>query len=231
LKTAAIITAGGLGSRFGGALPKQFLKVHGKPVLSHVVTRFESNNLIDAIYLSVPENYLTSCLIECLNPFEFKKIKDVVRGGKERADSVFNCLKVVDDTYDLVLIHDAVRIFVTDKMIAESIEAANLFGASVCAIPLKDTIKKVNSELFVSNTLNRDNIYCIQTPQTFERKLIVESYEQAGNQKVQFTDDASIVEEFGKTRKVKIVSGSVFNFKITTMEDLELAEFFLKAGF
>jgi 2-C-methyl-D-erythritol 4-phosphate cytidylyltransferase len=229
LSTVAIITAGGKGSRLGGKTVQQFISVERKPILSHVISRFEACELIDAIYIAVPEDLIEICIEKCIKPFQFLKVKKIIAGGKERSDSVYNCLKVVDDNCKIVIIHDGVRLFVTDSMIEESINAATEHGASICAIPLHDTIKSVSEDLFIKEHRNRDGIYCVQTPQAFKKDLIFDAYEQAGIARSKFTDDSLFIEKYSKC-KIKVVLGSIFNIKITKEEDLQMASLFLRAG-
>ncbi|MBU1627151.1 2-C-methyl-D-erythritol 4-phosphate cytidylyltransferase [bacterium] len=229
MSTAAIITAGGKGSRFGGEITKQFITIEGKSILSHVISRFDSCDLIDAVYIAVPEKSIQNCIDKCIEPFKFQKVKKVIPGGKERSDSVYNCLEVVDESYEIVVIHDGVRIFVSDTMIQDSINAAKKYGASICAIPLRDTIKSVSKKLFIRETKVRDNIFCVQTPQAFKRELILKAFKKAGLSRGNFTDDSSFIEKYTSC-KVKVVKGSIFNLKITEEEDLLIARLFLRAG-
>jgi len=230
LKVAVIISAGGKGSRFGGKVTKQFITVEGKPILSHVISRFETSELVNLIFVAVPEDSIKLCMNKCIEPFHFQKVIEVIPGGKERSDSVFNCLKQLDGSVDLVMIHDGVRIFVTHYMIKESVEKAAECGSSVCAIPLSDTIKVITKNRYVKQTRSREGIYCMQTPQTFKRDIIVDAYEKAGVARSGFTDDSSIVEEYTDC-KTKIIDGHKFNIKITSEEDLEMARIFLRAGY
>jgi len=230
VKTAVIIAAGGRGARFGGELSKQFVSIEGKPILTHVISRFESCDLVDGIYLVVPKETVQFCLEKCVAPFQFQKIVKIVNGGEERSDSVYNCLQALDDDIDLVLIHDGVRIFVTRKMIEDSIKSAMKHGAAICAIPLTDTIKSISKDLFVKDTHERKDIFCVQTPQAFKASLIKEAYRKAGPSRKELTDDSSFVERFSRN-KVKVVNGSTFNIKITSLDDLYTARLFLRAGY
>jgi 2-C-methyl-D-erythritol 4-phosphate cytidylyltransferase len=229
LSTAAIITAGGKGTRLGGKILKQFVSVERKPILSHVISRFEASDLIDAIYVAVPEDSIKICTDKCIKPFHFLKVMKIIAGGKERSDSVYNCLKEIDESHEIVVIHDGVRLFVTDSMIEESINAAKEYGASICAIPLHDTIKYVSKDLFIKEHRERESVYCVQTPQAFKKDLILDAYEEAGSKRSDFTDDSSFIEKYSSC-KIKVVPGSIFNFKITKEEDLFIASLFLRAG-
>ena len=186
--------------------------------------------MVDAIYVVVPEEAINVCTDKCIEPFQFQKVVKIVAGGNQRSDSVYNGLKQIDDSFDIVVIHDGVRIFVNKSMIENSINAAIEYGASSCAVPLNDTIKLAKEDLFVGETRNRNGIFCMQTPQTFKRDLIIQAYNKAGVSRSSYTDDTSFLQEFS-SYKIKIVDGSKFNIKITSEEDLEIARLFLRAGY
>jgi 2-C-methyl-D-erythritol 4-phosphate cytidylyltransferase len=239
---AAIIVAAGAGARMGNQpVPKQFLKVAGVPILSHTLRRFEDCPAIDHIILVVRGEDRRTCK-QLISGISAEKVEAIVAGGKERQDSVFNGLLRVNQQTDVVLIHDAVRIFITEEIITTSIQYARKYGASVTAVPAKDTIKKVpahtsaphmhdestrdDEHLFVSETLDRKELWHVQTPQTFQYKLILSVYKKAREVGIQGTDDAMLAEHFG--HPVKIVYGSYRNIKITTPDDLLIAEAFLR---
>jgi 2-C-methyl-D-erythritol 4-phosphate cytidylyltransferase len=238
---AAIIVAAGTGSRMGThSVPKQFLKIGGVPILAHTLKKFEDFSRIDQILLVTRRDDQGACE-NLIKEIGAQKIVALVEGGKERQDSVFNGLLHLNQETEIVLIHDAVRMFVSEPILAESIRSARKYGASVTAVPVKDTIKKVTTHpaesqehdefacddgLFVLETLNRQELWQIQTPQTFQYDLIFAIHQKAREIGFYGTDDAMLVEHFG--HPVKIVSGSYRNIKITTPDDLLIAEAFVR---
>ena len=229
---AAIIVAAGTGSRMGTQpVPKQFLEIAGVPILGHTLQKFEHSPAITQILLVTRPEDRVACerLIKASGA---QKITALVEGGKERQDSVFNGLLHLNPETEIVLIHDAVRMFVTKEIITASIRDARKYGASVTAVPVKDTIKHVaprTSEMdagFVVKTLNRTELWQVQTPQTFQYDLICAIHQKARQLGFYGTDDAMLAEHFG--HPVKIVYGSYRNIKITTPDDLLIAKAFLR---
>ena len=212
-------------------VPKQFLEIAGVPILGHTLQKFEHSPAITQILLVTRPEDRVACerLIKASGA---QKITALVEGGKERQDSVFNGLLHLNPETEIVLIHDAVRMFVTKEIITASIRDARKYGASVTAVPAKDTIKQVaprTSEMdagFVVKTLNRTELWQVQTPQTFQYDLICTIHQKARQLGFYGTDDAMLVEHFG--HPVKIVYGSYRNIKITTPDDLLIAEAFLR---
>ena len=149
------------------------------------------------------------------------KVNEILPGGKERQDSIYNAVKRLPKEIDLVLVHDGVRPFVTGDLILRTIEAAKTYGAAVAAVPVKDTIKEAKEDL-LTNTLDRKHLYSIQTPQGFHRDILVRAYEEAYQKNIYGTDDAFLVEKTGQ--KVYVVKGNYFNIKITTLEDMVFGE-------
>lgn len=240
----AILLAAGTGSRMGqGPLPKQFFPVGGIPILAHTLRRFEQVEMIDAIILVARRQDHSRCQ-EIIAQYGITKISDLVEGGKERQDSVWHGLQKVHPHTNIVLIHDVVRMFVTPAIITAVIDAAQKYRACVTAVPVKDTIKRaerqsvvsMNSavlgtspseqDFFVAETLDRNVLWQIHTPQAFQYPFIRDIHQQA--QKIGFygTDDAILAEHFGYP--VNIVHGSYRNIKITTPDDLLIAEAFLQ---
>lgn len=214
MKTVAIITAAGQGKRMGS--PKQFIKIGGRPMLWWTLSVFQKTKAIDEIILVVNAEEKNQT-----KGFKFSKIKKVVAGGRERQDSVNNGLKALPENTEIVVIHDGARPLVTAGMIEAAIHQAKKHGAAVVGVPVKDTIKLVNPKPgTVNRTLQRDRVWAAQTPQVFKRDLIMRAYQKYGKQKV--TDDAMLVEKMGKP--VKMLMGSYLNLKITTPDDLLLAE-------
>jgi 2-C-methyl-D-erythritol 4-phosphate cytidylyltransferase len=221
LKTVAIIVGGGQGTRIKGVLPKQFLMLGDKPIAAHAIEKFENCELIDEIILVVPEDYLGYSTQRVIDKFGFRKADKIVPGGENRQESVYAGLKACPAGTTLVAIHDAVRPLISPDKISTSIELCNEKKAVVLAVPPKDTVKRGEDGLIVT-TLDRDKLWLIQTPQVFEYELILEAHERAREEGFVGTDDSVLVERLG--RKVAIVEGDYSNIKVTTEEDLVLAE-------
>lgn len=221
MNVRAIIAAGGRGERMGGELPKQFIQIKKKPVLAYTVERFEKCGIIDEIVLVVPEEYVSLSSYQIVDVFNFRKIRKILSGGKERQDSVYKALLSLSGNTDIVVIHDGVRPFISSEKIAKSIEICKKEKAVILALPINETVKRVEDR-FVITTLDREKLWVAQTPQTFEYKLILEAYKKAIEAGFIGTDDSSLVERLGF--KVKVLEGEYENIKITTPEDLVLAE-------
>jgi 2-C-methyl-D-erythritol 4-phosphate cytidylyltransferase len=216
MKNVAIIVAGGQGRRMGRS--KQFLKLDGKPMLEWTLSVFQAARKINSIILVVGSENLARA-----RRLKYSKLISVVPGGKERADSVRRGLKELPANAGIVLVHDGARPAVTDRLIEASIAAADKYGAAVVAVPVKDTIKKVKAGGMVAATLERNELWAAQTPQTFKLSVLRAAYRRPGSKA---TDDAMMVEKMGK--KVKIVPGEYENFKVTTPADLKMMENILK---
>jgi 2-C-methyl-D-erythritol 4-phosphate cytidylyltransferase len=221
MKSAAVIVSAGKGHRFPGEKKKQFLFLAGKPILCHALDPFEASPLIDLIHLVVGEEDMDYTLREIVEPHGYRKVSQIVPGGKLRQDSVKKGIDSLPREVSLVTIHDGVRPFVTQGMIEGSIQGARQFKAAVLAVPVKETIKIVSPDRTVLRTLDRESLWQIQTPQTFQIEVIREAFHKATEDGFIGTDDASLVERIGI--KVYIVPGSYCNIKITTPEDLLLA--------
>ena len=241
MKADAVIVSAGKGLRFveGKSIrvgttvvptpdhgKKQFHSLGGKPILAHSLDKFETCPLIRSILLVVGEEDMDYCLKEIVERYGFRKVSQIVPGGKRRQDSVKNGIDALPKDADIVAIHDGVRPFVTKAMIEDTIHSAVRHGAVALAMPLKDTIKVSNPDGTVLKTLDRESLWQIQTPQTFQVNVIKEAYYRAAEDGFVGTDDASLVEHLGV--KVHILPGSYMNIKITTPEDLFLANLFLK---
>ncbi len=233
MKADAVIVSAGKGLRFleGGSVSpdhgkKQFSLLGGKPILAHTLDKFEACSLIRSVRLVVGEEDMDYCLKEIVERYGFQKVSQIVPGGKRRQESVKNGIDALPKDGDIVAIHDGVRPLVTQTMIEDSIHSAARYGAAVLAIPLKDTIKMCNPDGTVLKTLDRESLWQIQTPQTFQADVIREAHARAVEDGFVGTDDASLVERLGG--KVHIRAGSYANIKITTPEDLVLANLFLE---
>lgn len=222
----AIVLAAGQGRRMNSKIQKQFLLLQGKPVLYYSLKSFQQSD-VKRIILVTGEHEIEYCRKEIVEQYQLDKVTDIVAGGTERYDSVERGLQCI--TYGIVLIHDGARPFVTTEMIRKSIEAARNYGACTVGVPVKDTIKVVDENGFGIDTPDRRTLWQIQTPQTFQTALIKEAYtrmrqSETGN----ITDDTMLVEQYCG-HKVKIIEGDYCNFKMTTPEDMILAERILQS--
>ena len=226
-KSIALIPAAGMGRRMGASINKQYLQLNGLPIIARTISVFEQSPLIDAIYLVIPAEEIPYCRKHVVEACGFRKIAAIVPGGKERQNSVMNGLNamrehVSDD--DVVLIHDGVRPLVTENMLFESIKTARLHDGALVAVPVKDTIKTVRAGI-VSDTPPRESLWQAQTPQSFRFGTIFTAHLAAEAAGFSGTDDASLIERTGG--EVHIIRGDYRNIKITSPEDLILAEAFL----
>ena len=221
---AAIIPAAGVGQRMGRQTPKPYLPLAGKPILAHTLEIFEKTREVDEVTLVVHPRELDYCQDKVLSRFTFKKVLRLVPGGKERQDSVYHALTVQqnEDDLELVLVHDGVRPIITPDQIRRVLEAARSHGGAVLGLPVQDTLKRVDQEGRILQTLDRTDIWQIQTPQAFQAPLLWRAYVEAYGRNHYGTDEASLVEELNCP--VVVVPGSPFNLKITTPEDLQTAE-------
>jgi 2-C-methyl-D-erythritol 4-phosphate cytidylyltransferase len=222
MRTLAIILAGGAGKRMGAATNKQFLLIGNKPIIVHTLQTFEDCRSVDGIYLVVNQKDLPLIQEEILETYRFKKVMKVVIGGRLRQDSVRNGLEAIEKPCDIVVIHDGARPFIAPAFIEKGIFLMEMFDAVIPALPVKDTVKVVSKEGFVSKTLERNSLWHVQTPQTFKYELIMKAYREGMAKKLYGYDDATFIEHLGK--KVKVIEGSPYNIKITTPEDLIIAQ-------
>jgi len=226
MKTIAIIPAGGAGKRLKANVAKQYLLLDHIPVLVHTLKVFQKSKMIDSIVLAVPQDDLASIRQEVIDRYGITKLTKIVAGGKERQDSVRNALSAIKGKCDIVVIHDGVRPFVTQDLIKRIFDAAKIEGAASAGVKAKDTIKETKKDNIIAATIPRQNLWLTQTPQAFKFDLLKEAYQSADNENYYGTDDASLVERIGK--KVKMIEGSYENIKITTSEDLIIADALMK---
>ena len=221
---AAIVAAAGLGVRMGNSTPKPYLLLAGKPILAHTLGAFEKIKEVQEVTLVVHPEELDYCQDKVISPYGFKKVLRLVPGGKERQDSVYNALKALkhEDDLEIVLVHDGVRPFITGEQVRRVIQAARSHGGAVLGLPAQDTLKTVNAEGEVRQTLERRDIWQIQTPQAFRKELLLRAHQRALEDNFIGTDDSVLLERMGV--KVQIVPGSTRNLKITTPDDLVMAE-------
>lgn len=225
---SAIVLAGGSGSRMKSDKAKQFIEVDGKPLIYYALRTFEAS-VVDEIILVTRQQDIPFMREEIVKKFSFNKVRRIVAGGKERYDSVENGIKACDKRNQIIMIHDGARPFVTNAMILSSISAARRYKACTVGMPVKDTIKVVDAEGFGIDTPDRSSLYMIQTPQTFDRSVIQEAYSRMRtDSKGNVTDDTMLVEKY-LDQKVKVIEGSYSNIKITTPDDIPLAEAILGA--
>ncbi len=222
MKIEAIVPAAGLGLRLRSKTPKALVKINNCPLIIHTLRNLDSHPLIRSIILVVRKKEM-AVLNLIIKRFRLKKLKNIIEGGSYRRDSVYNGLKYIDVDTNLVIIHDGARPFVGKKIITNCIKDAARFGASTAAVPVKPTIKRIrvsHGRVFVRETLNRDALWEIQTPQTFRKNIIIDAHKKCKS--LRATDDAGLVERIGKN--VAITMGSYLNIKITTPEDLLFAK-------
>ena len=219
MKVGAIIPAAGRGERIGASVAKQFLEIQGEPLLDHTLKVFNSCKLIDYVVLVMPQSDVEAVGKDWLNKYQI--IQEVVIGGEQRQDSVFNGFNSLEKETDIVVVHDGVRPFITSEMINATIQEAEQHGAAITAIPVNDTIKQV-SDGFVKKTIPREGLWHVQTPQAFQYRLLQQAFKKAKVDSYYGTDEGALIEYLGKA--VKIVPGSALNIKITQKEDLVLGD-------
>jgi 2-C-methyl-D-erythritol 4-phosphate cytidylyltransferase len=215
MKNYVIVVAGGKGLRIGGGLPKQFIPVHGKPILMHTLKVFNDWNPDTEIILVIPEEQKDYWSMLC-KELNFNIPHQIVFGGETRFHSVKNALQGIKEN-GWVAVHDGVRPLVTHKVITDCFSAAQQFGAAIPVIPMIESVREIINEN-ESQPFNREKLCIVQTPQVFKTDILIKSYEQTYNKF--FTDDASVVEAAGY--KVQLVSGNRENIKITTPVDLSV---------
>lgn len=222
---SAIVLAGGRGKRMGYAKSKQYIELNGRPILYYTLKRFIDNKNIDKIILVVSEDELEYCKEEVLNKYELN-VDAIAFGGKERQDSVYNGLLKAEGS-EIVLIHDGARPFVSERIIDEGIKYAKIYGASAPGVMPKDTIKVKNDEGVSIETPDRNSLVAVQTPQIFSYDMILDCHKKVKENKQIVTDDTMVVETFGNS--VYLYEGDYTNIKITTPEDLILAQYLVKS--
>lgn len=226
-RTVALVPAAGRGLRMGGPVPKQFLALGGRPILVQSLIMLQASPVIHEIILAVPQSERQYCLDHIVATGEFSKITKVVPGGEQRQDSVRHALAEVGSETDIVLVHDAVRPFLTETMIRQVVEAALAHGAAIIALPMRDTVKYVGAGGVIERTVDRRPLWLAQTPQAFRREWLEEGHRKGLLGGVQATDDAHLVEMLGKP--VVVVEGSGENIKVTRPEDLVIGEAILRS--
>jgi 2-C-methyl-D-erythritol 4-phosphate cytidylyltransferase len=223
LKIYVIIPASGIGYRFGSNKPKQFNKIFRKEILYYTLKKFEDLKQVDSIIITARKEYFET-INSIIKKNNFRKTISVVIGGKTRQDSVFNGLKnLVCRESDLVMVHDAVRPFVSKKNILELIKYAKKYNLVVPGINVSETIKEISTTDFIKKSLDRKNIRIIQTPQIFRYDILKKSFEKARKEKFIGTDESTVVQNAGY--KIKVINGETTNVKITLRNDLKKINF------
>ena len=222
---SVIIAAAGKGTRMNSDINKQYINICGVPVLARSIGVFQECKLINEIIVVVSKDDIIFCKKNIIDTYEFTKVTQIVAGGDSRQKSVLNGLNAVNKDTEIVLIHDGARPFVKQEIIIDSITSAMNFGAACVAVPVKDTIKRSvgkDGQDFITETIPRETLWLVQTPQAFRYSLIREAHIKAYEEGFEGTDDSILVERLGVP--VKIVMGRYDNIKITTWEDLIIGE-------
>lgn len=231
----AIVLSAGQGKRMGTAVQKQYIELLGKPVIYYTLRTFQDSEIIDSIVLVVGAGQERFARKEIVEKYHFTKVTAIIAGGAERYDSVWQGLKAIRDGKagsadgsGYVFIHDGARMFVDEAILKRGYETVLKYRACVAGMPSKDTVKIVDDESFAVKTPQRKYVWTVQTPQIFETSLITEAYSKLMREEcIDVTDDAMVVERMMR-QPVRLFEASYENIKITTPEDLEIAEGFLK---
>lgn len=225
--TVAVVPAAGRGARMGGHIPKQYLSLGGVPVLIHSLRILEAVPAVQHIILAVSESERAYCNEEIIARYRLTKVVKVIAGGERRQDSVRHGLQEVQDGAEIVLVHDAVRPFITRELVERVITRALETGAAIAAIPMRDTIKRVGANALIEATVDRGQLWLAQTPQAFRTDLLRQAHHKAQRERFHATDDAQLLEWMGVG--VAVVDGSEENMKITRPQDLAIGEAILAA--
>jgi len=217
-----VIAAAGLGSRMNSDLNKQYMLIKGRPVLAYSLDKFENFGAVDSIVVVANSSEVQFCQNEIANKYGYKKVVGVIPGGKERQDSVWAGLNTFANHTGLVAIHDGARPLLPMQLLEDLLLAAERWDAAVPGVPARDTLKMVDEEGFIINTVDRSSIVAVQTPQVFRFEMLWKAFQLAYAEGIYGTDDASLFERY--IGRVKIVKSDNRNIKITTPEDLLVAE-------
>jgi 2-C-methyl-D-erythritol 4-phosphate cytidylyltransferase len=218
-----VIAAAGTGSRMKSRINKQYMLLNSRPILSYSLDVFEKYEAVDEIVIVAHPREIEYCEKEIVNKFGYRKVKKVIPGGNQRQDSVWaGLLQLNGDNTDYVAVHDGARPLLTSALLDNLIKEAGEWGAAIPGIYVRDTLKMVDRDGFVGNTLDRSSTVFIQTPQVFRFQEIYQAYEMAREEGFISTDDAALFEKY--IGRVKVVPGNYNNLKITTPEDLIIAE-------
>ncbi len=227
MRTVAVVAAGGSGVRLGGALPKQFLELAGRPLLAHTCERFARCRTVGGWILVLPAEGFEEHRERMQAWADRAKLLAVVPGGQVRQDSVWRGLQAIPHGFEgVVLVHDGARPLVSEALIEATAEAAARYGAAIAALPAQDTLKVVGADDVIQTTVDRRQLYRAQTPQGFRFEILRAAFERAIAERFYGTDESALVERIGVA--VHLVAGSETNIKVTTAEDLLLAEHYLR---
>jgi len=228
MKNIVILLAAGKGSRMGTKTQKQFLQLNNKPLLYYSLKTFEQSVLIDEVVLVTTKEHINYVKNEIIDLYHFTKVKNIIPGGNERYLSVWNGLQTIKNQQGYVFIHDSARAFLTEATIQRAYDCVKEHRACVVGVPSKDTVKISDAREYVESTPKRERVWIIQTPQVFSIEVAYQAYEKLIEKDVQdVTDDAMVVEQTLHV-PVKLTMGSYENIKITTPEDMEMAEVLVK---
>lgn len=218
---AAVIVAAGKGQRMNSDLNKQFIRIYDKPILGYTLEAFEACKDIAEIVVVAREEEIF-IVADLIKEYGISKASKVVAGGKTRQESVVCGLNEIKKRYSLVAVHDGARPFILPHTISEAVSEAMIYGACAVGVPMVDTVKRCGEDHFIENTVSRENLWLVQTPQIFDTAVLIGAHQAAMKMGISLTDDCMAVERLGL--KVKMLEGSYDNIKITTASDLALGE-------
>lgn len=221
MSVCAIIAAAGRGRRMEQSIFKQFLEIENKPILVHTLEKFSQCELIDSIIIVVPKDRRRYVKEKIIDSYQITKVDKILVGGETRQHSIYEAIKILDEHCATVVIHDAVRPFITLALLSKVITRGQQTGAAILAVPARDSIIKVIDSQ-VERTLDRNSVWLVQTPQAYNRDLIFHAYQQAFFDGITATDDSELVRYLN--HPIEVVASSQSNIKITTAEDLDLAD-------
>lgn len=240
-RCTAVVLAAGNGARMHSSVPKQFMELGGRPLIVHALETVERSSVIDDCVLVTGAADIPYMQREIVERYGFSKVDVITAGGAQRYESVAHALELIEnggqrvpnqDGY--VFIHDGARPFLTEKILEDTYAAVYAYGACVAAVPSKDTVKLADQEGYAAQTPNRNSVWLVQTPQAFEVRMICEAYRMLmaqlpalRQQGLEITDDAMVVETMLR-RPVRLVQASYGNIKVTTPEDMKIAEVLLE---
>jgi 2-C-methyl-D-erythritol 4-phosphate cytidylyltransferase len=223
----AIVLAAGSGKRMGGEVAKQYMEFHGYPLVYYSLKTFQESECVDEILLVTKPGDESFCQEEIVNRYHFAKVSRIVAGGSERYLSVYHALQQIKSA-EYVMVHDAARPLLTKDLVQRIYLETKKWSACIPGVPVKDTIKRVNADGIVQSSLKREELWQVQTPQSFRYDLLRKAYDQVMEGETQdITDDAMVVERAGVS-EIKMTFGDYRNIKVTTVEDKKIALDYLK---